>query len=209
VGVVQRLALLRQGVAFTGDVSKDVPAFLCHHGCPRTASHSSQVANEAERIARLFGVDEGLASMAGWLHDVSAVVPPAERAEAARELGLEVLPEEEAHPMIVHQKLSMVLARELFGVSDPGVLSAVGCHTTLKRDASPLDKVVFVADKIAWDQQGVPPYLEAILEALDRSLDEAALVYLRWMRERRHELKVVHPWLRDAYEALSGSPWEP
>lgn len=191
----------------TGDLAADVAGFLRAAGRPKTAGHCADVAAEAARLARLHGEDPAAAAAAGWLHDVSDVFPVAERLAAAREFGLEVLPEEEAFPLIIHQKLSVVLARELFGVTDPGVLSAVGCHTTLKAGASRLDKVLFVADKLAWDQwetQGAPPFREQVLAGLDRSLDAGALAYMEFMWERRDSLRVVHPWLAEAYRELAG-----
>ncbi len=200
----RRLVSLAEGLALTGEIARDAPAFLRHWKRPGTADHSAQVAVEARHIATLHGVDAQKAEIGAWLHDVSAVFPSASRAEAARELGIPLLPEEEAFPPIAHQKLSAVLARELFGVDDEQVLSAIGCHTTLKRRASALDKVVFLADKVAWDQPGTPPYLEGLLAVLSRSLDEAALVYLRYLWERRATLPVVHPWMVDALSELSG-----
>lgn len=199
-----RLQALAQGPALTGAVATDAPAFLRYWQKPRTAEHSAQVAAEARRIAIVHGVDATNAELAAWLHDVSAVFPGPARAEIARELGVSVLPEEEAFPPIVHQKLSAVLARELFGVWQPDVLSAIGCHTTLKAGTSALDKVVFIADKVAWDQAGTPPYLESLLAVLDRSLDDAALVYLHYLWEHRSTLAVVHPWMVDALRELSG-----
>ncbi len=190
---------LKDGLTFTGDVRRDVPAFLIHHSCPNTAAHVATVAQEARRIATLVGADAAGAERAGWFHDVSAVIPTRERIAAARRLGIAVLPEEVAFPMIVHQKLSAALARAFFGERDDAVLSAVGCHTTLKAGATPLDTVVFVADKIAWDQPGTPPYLDDLLAALSRSLDAAALVYLQYLWEQRATLGVIHPWFRDAY----------
>jgi predicted HD superfamily hydrolase involved in NAD metabolism len=193
------LAHFAAGIARTGDLRRDVPAFLILHGCPDTADHCAAVAAEARRIARIAGVDADAAERAGWFHDISAVIPNAERVPAAHALGVPVLPEEAAFPMIIHQKLSAALAQGLFGEGHPGVLSAIGCHTTLKRDATPLDTVVFVADKVAWDQLGTPPYRDALLAALEESVDAAALVYLRYLWERRAALGVVHPWFRDAY----------
>lgn len=191
------------GVTLTGSISTDVPAFLTQHGCASTAAHCAAVAGEARRLAIRTQTDPDRAEIAGWLHDVSAIFPSPERALIARQLEVEVLPEEDIFPMILHQKLSVVLGRAIFGVQDEGILSAVGCHTTLKRDASPLDKVVFVADKIAWDQTGQAPYLADLLAALDQSIDHAALVYLRTLWEQRAALKVVHPWMVAAYEQLS------
>ncbi|MGI8688095.1 MAG: HD domain-containing protein [Thermomicrobiales bacterium] len=194
------LQALRDGMTLAGEPRHAVPAFLIAHGCPATARHCAAVADEARRIAALVGADADAAERAGWFHDVSAIVPTAGRVAAAHTLGVDILPEEAAFPMILHQKLSAVLARDLFGERNDAVLSAIGCHTTLKVAASTLDTVVFVADKVAWDQPGVPPYRDALLAALAPSLDAAALVYLDYLRERRATLGVIHPWLQAAYQ---------
>ena len=190
-------------LTLTGNLQQDVAVFLTHHGCPKTAGHCVAVATEARRLAARFGEDETPAYMAGLLHDVSAIFPPPKRAEIAHQLGVAVLPEEEPFPMIIHQKLSVVVSRECFGVTDEAVLSAIGCHTTLKAGASRLDKVVFIADKIAWDQPGTPPYLEELLGGLIHSLDAGVLVYLQHLWDQRETLKVVHPWFVAAYDELS------
>lgn len=190
---------LRQSIALTGDTGRDVATFLIAHGCPQTARHCGEVAAEARRVALLVGADPTLAEAAGWLHDVSAIFPTPERVKIAYQLGIPVLPEEAAFPMIVHQKLSRVLAVQVFQIIQPEVLSAVECHTTLKRDASQLDKVLFVADKLAWDQPGQASFHEGMQAALEISLNAATFFYLRYMWERREQLAILHPWLRDAY----------
>lgn len=197
---IHLLRNLRDDMMLSGEPCRDVPAFLIAHGFPATARHCAAVASEARRIAALVGADADSAERAGWFHDVSAIFPTAARVAAAHTLGVVILPEEAAFPMILHQKLSAVLARELFGERNDAVLSAVGCHTTLKADASTLDTVVFVADKIAWDQPGIPPYRDALLAALAHSLDAAACVYLHFLWERRATLGVIHPWFADAYQ---------
>jgi predicted HD superfamily hydrolase involved in NAD metabolism len=190
----------RRTISLTGNVATDAHAFLVAYELAPTAIHCGCVAAEARRVALLCGVDAAQAETAGWLHDVSAVIPNSERINVARAWDVPVLPEEEQFPMIIHQKLSVVLAREVFGVHDAAVLSAIGCHTTLKRDASVLDKVVFVADKLEWDQPGKAPFHDAMHAALAVSLDHAAAAYLSFLWERRDTLRVVHPWLRDASE---------
>jgi predicted HD superfamily hydrolase involved in NAD metabolism len=200
--MIDLLAQLKRDATITGNVRTDVPAFLIGHGQPKTAGHCAAVALEARRVADMVGEDQEKAGTGGWLHDVSVIIPNEQRIEAAQAWGVEILPEEETFPMIIHQKLSVVLAREVFGVRDETVLSAIGCHTTLKAGASHLDKVVFIADKIAWDQPGQPPYLDELLAGLERSLDEGVFVYINYLWAQRATLKVVHPWLVDAYEAL-------
>lgn len=186
----------------SGNTRTDMIALLTERGFPVTAEHSLRVAAEARILAERFGVALESAEICGWLHDISAIIPNTERIVVADALGLDVLPEERAAPMIVHQKLSAEMAHSLFHIDDPAILSAIGCHTTLKANASPLDKILFVADKIAWDQFGDPPYLADILAAATQSIDRAAFVYLDYLWQRRAEILVVHPWFAAAYREI-------
>lgn len=187
-----------------GWINEDVHAFLTLQGCQRAADHCGKVARAAYQLAERFGADPLAAEAAGWLHDVSAVWPADQRLAAAEALGVEIYPEERQSPFILHQKLSVVLARELFGVRDAAVLSAVGCHTTLKGDPTPLDKVVFIADKLAWDEPYDAPWHPALREALKESLDEGCRVYLRYLWEQRSTLAVFHPWTVEACTSFDG-----
>ena len=196
------LTQLIEDVQFSGDIRADMGALLIHHGRPKTVEHSLRVASEAKRLATRFGADEMRAEVAGWLHDISAVFPPGDCNRVARQLGIDVLPEEDIYPLIIHQKLSAVIAREIFGLTNQEVLSAISCHTTLKTNASLLDKVVFVADKIQWDGHGESPFLDSILAALEQSLDKAVLCYLDYLWQRRDTLPVLHPWLASAYRQV-------
>ena len=202
VAAMTWLARLTQSFTPTGHLRRDVATFLTLHHQAHTAGHVAQVAAEAKRLAEHFGANVAEAEVAGLLHDISAVIPNEERIAAAHAFGIEVLPEEAAFPMIIHQKISVVLARELFGVTASAPLSAIGCHTTLKADASLLDKVVFLADKIRWDQAGEPPYLAELHQALERSLDHAVFCYLDYLWQRRTTLRVIHPWLVAAHHQL-------
>lgn len=199
------LARLRQDYHPTGYLRADSARFLTLHGYAFTAGHCTQVAAEAKRLATRFGANPEQAEQAGLLHDISAVIPNEERIAAARAWAVPILEEEVTFPMIIHQKLSVVIARELFAVSEPATLSAIGCHTTLKAGASLLDKVVFIADKIQWDQPGVPPYLDELHAALARSLDAGVFVYLDYLWQQRAGLRVVHPWLVAAYMEFEGN----
>ena len=186
----------------SGNLERDIKTFFLQHECEHIFHHVKNVASKAEELAERFGADMQKCVQAAWLHDISGVVPNAKRVSLANALGLEVLPEEEAFPMIIHQKLSVSFANELFGIIDEKTLSAIGCHTTLKAGASLCDHVVFVADKIAWDQSGTPPYLPSLLEALNDSVEASSLVYINYLWEMRNQLRVIHPWLVDAREEL-------
>ena len=186
----------------TGDISRDVPNFLALFGYHKTAEHCAFVAAKSKELALNLGVDPIQAEQAGYLHDISAVIPNQEKIEYAHTHQVDVLEQESQAPMIIHQKLSVVMAREIFGVTDLEVLSAIGCHTTLKANASSLDKVVFLADKIAWDQAGRPPYINEVNNALEESLDAAVLAYLDYLWDRRDQILIIHPWFIEAREEL-------
>jgi predicted HD superfamily hydrolase involved in NAD metabolism len=195
---------LTDDVVWTGDTRTDMMAFLQHHGCHRTVHHCLQVGARARALAEQFNVVPTRAETGGWLHDISAAIPRAQYLAAAQAWGVRVLPEERQRPMLLHQRLSVVIAREVFHVTDEGILSAIGCHTTLKMGMLPLDKVVFLADKIEWDQPGRPPYLdelEAVLYGMP-SLDAALRVYCDYLWEHRDSQFVAHPWFVDVSRSM-------
>lgn len=199
------LTQISKGLLWTGNLQADAASLLIHNACTNTADHCDAVAAQAKQLAERFGADPNRAQAAGWLHDVSAVIPTSQRFAVARQWKLEILPAEETAPILLHQRLSVVIAQDLFGIVDDQVLSAIGCHTTLKAHASLLDKVVFIADKIAWDQPGRPPYERELAKAAIHSLDKAVFCYLQYLWQQREKLAAVHPWLVDAYRELEQS----
>lgn len=165
-----------------------------------TYYHSTEVADCASKLAIQFNVDQKKARVAGYLHDISAIYPPNERVSVANRMGIELCAEEIKFPLIIHQKISAVMAKSIFNVTDNDICSAIECHTTLKKNFSKLDLVLFVADKIAWDRDGTPPYLNDLLSNLEISLENAAYFYIQYLL--KHDIKVVHPWLLEAYKQL-------
>ncbi len=193
---------LAEGFEPEPDIEKSVVNLLNKHGLPEIAGHCVDVGEEAERLAQAFEVSPLSAKTAGLLHDIGAIIRNDQRVTIAREWGIEVLPEEEKFPLILHQKLSRVMARELFGIEDDKILSAIECHTTLRAEATALDKIVFIADKLKWDQNAAPPYMERVKKGLEVSLDRGVFEFLSYWWERRDELAVVHPWLSQAYHEM-------
>ncbi|MFC4737163.1 bis(5'-nucleosyl)-tetraphosphatase (symmetrical) YqeK [Bacillus daqingensis] len=193
---------LRESTELSGDLENDIVSFLHQHDCHATADHSLQVAKAAESLAYQFHADPVQAKTAALLHDCSAVIPNKDKIAVAKELHLPIYEEEKQFPMVIHQRLSNVMGSELFHVKEAAILNAVECHTTLKKEASILDEILFVADKLEWDQKGKPPYLDELTLQLEHSLSHAAFAYLDFMWSKRHTLKVIHPWLKEAHQDL-------
>ncbi len=185
-----------RNTTWTGNPRSDMITFLHQYGRDDTAQHCLQVGAQARELAEQFNVLPTRAELGGWLHDISAAIPRSQYLATAQAWGIVVLPEERQCPMLLHQQLSAIIAREVFHITDEGVLSAIECHTTLKMGMLPLAKVVFLADKLAWDQPATPPYLAQMRAALDQmhSLDAALRVYSEYLGEARDLQFVAHPW---------------
>lgn len=187
-------------VARSANLEQQVRHYLNHFGKIDVFEHSKQVAIQAEKIAEKYTLNPESAYQAGLLHDISAVIPNNKRIAVQKEQD-EVVDEAEYEiPMLLHQRQSVYIAQKFFGITETEILSAIGCHTMLKGRATDLDKCVFIADKIAWDQSGIPPYDKELKEALEKSLDAGVRVYINWLCQE--DLLVMHPWLAAARQEL-------
>ncbi len=172
-------------------------------GMETTLAHVLQTRFNAVTLAQKFGIDPEQASVAALLHDVSRLIPTDEYLDMAQTFHLDILPEEEILPVLLHQKLSRVIAVETFDITDKEVLNAISCHTTLKPNASKLDKILFLADKLAWKPQDTPHFMPLVRKQLEKSLDDAAYCYLfNAVKNNAHTL-VIHPWTQAALDDLS------
>ena len=194
---------LLTGFHVSGDIIKDAMNLLIFHQLQEVSDHSHKVAIEAENLALRFGVDRDKALMAGYLHDIGNMIPHDEMVDVAVEVGIEVLEEERVYPPLLHQKLSKTIVAEVFGIKDPEILNAVECHTTLKGNPGHLDMVLFIADKMQWDPKHSGPFLDGVLKGLERSLEAGVFAYVKYCYDQRQQIKVLHPWLADAYNYLN------
>ncbi|EGO8374795.1 HD domain-containing protein [Enterococcus faecalis] len=181
-------------------LKNEIKQYLVSKNCEKTYYHCMEVGEYAYQLGEKYLTSPEKVSIAGYLHDISAIYPNNQRINVAQKYGIELNEAEMAFPMIIHQKISKSIAKMDFGIEDNEILSAIECHTTLKKNYSDIDLVLSVADKIKWDQEGKPPYLDGLLQALNCSLENAAYFYIDYIL--KHDIKVVHPWLWDAYNQL-------
>lgn len=60
---------------------------------------------------------------------------------------------------------------------------------------------LFIADKLAWDREGTPPFYEEVSVALDQSLEAACYQYMKYVVE--HDMILCpHDKFVEAYEEL-------
>ena len=205
--MLERFAYIVRPESAGTDLPARVRALLEANGRPRTCAHVFAVAEAARALAARFGRAEAPVRDAALLHDISAVIRPADMLALMEEAGESIDDAERAHPFLLHQRVSRRVAAEDFGVTDARVLSAIEVHTTLKRDCAPEDLIVYLADKLAWDQPGEPPYLADVQAALKVSLERAALAHIDYALAHGMILR-PHRWLLEARESLRAQTGE-
>jgi len=186
-----------QQTTITGLLKTDIEIFLNANGKYSTSAHCVSVSKTSEELAARFGLEESTASVSALLHDISNVLKPQDMLDYAIRCEWMIDEAERKHPFLLHQRLSAVFAQDVFGIDNTVVLSAIGCHSTLKTSPSDYDILLFLADKLSWDQAGTPPFFDTVSSALERSLAYASLVYINYVLDHGMILS-PHMWLIDA-----------
>lgn len=185
----------------SGDIRTDIKNILLINGRSNTYIHVANVADRNALISKTYDLDHDKCVIAGLLHDISAVIRPEDMLKYAYENRLEVCEAERKYPFLLHQRLSKICAVEYFNISDEEILSAIECHTTLKKCPSKYEMSLFIADKLAWDKGGIPPFYEEVNAALDISLEAACYKYMEYMVDNDMILCPHDNWI-EAYEQL-------
>jgi predicted HD superfamily hydrolase involved in NAD metabolism len=111
-------------------------------------AHCVRVARTAERLALACGESPARARLAGMLHDLARVLSPRRLLAECTARSMPIDAFERAHPIVLHARLSAEFARERYGVTDEGVLSAICAHTLGAPHLSRLERTLFLADAL-------------------------------------------------------------
>lgn len=152
--------------------------------------HSLGVADEAKRLALLYGADEGKAYLAGLLHDCAKEIK--NQAEKCDELGIRIDDMMRQNTGLIHGPLGAAVAKSDFGVSDEEILSAISWHTLGRAGMTLLEKIVYIADYT--EKNRVYEGVEELRKAVDADLDDAILLSIeRHLKVLEKRGAAVHP----------------
>ena len=185
---------------FTGDIKTDVQALLCAFNKYKTFDHVKAVAFANVKIAEQYNLNVDICELCGYLHDISAVISREDMMKYAVDNNWYIDESERRFPMILHQRISRIIAGQDFNITDERILSAIECHSTLKANPTDYDMALFIADKLAWDQ-GFPPFYEILSGALKQSLESASLAYMDYIVEHKMIL-YPHKWFEESVKFL-------
>lgn len=140
---------LNENKPFGSTSYKYMKGLLMQRVNPARYVHSLSVAKTARKIARAYGYDPHVARMAGLLHDWDKALSPTRLADRVKHYNIAVDPEVvESTPWVLHGiTAAAVLAEEAPQLGEE-LYTAIARHTVGAPDMTPLDMIVFVADKI-------------------------------------------------------------
>lgn len=160
--------------------------------------HSTGTAMTALELALRFGEDPDKAVVAGVLHDIAK--------EASWRDYLERHPEESHwladYHQVVHGPHGAELALRDYGITDQEVLNAITYHTTLRKNPSNLEKIIFLSDKI--EPGRTFSDLKPIRKLAETDLNKATLACLGAVAVNMAKRgQTRHPYSIDALNSLA------
>ena len=145
---------------------------------PKRMPHVLGTAEEAAKLAGMFGVDETEARVAGLLHDCTKKLDMDAQMTLCRKYGIELDELERKALKLLHAKTGAAIAKNEFGVSED-VYQAILWHTTGRAGMSKLEKILYLADYIEPSREFAgDPEVVRLREAVYRDLDRGMLLGL-------------------------------
>lgn len=135
--------------------------------------HVRGTEEEAVRLARRWGADEGNARRAAILHDCTKYYTMDEQLQLCAKYGILLDDLEQKAVKLLHAKTGAWIARDVYGAND-AIFDAIYWHTTAKADMALLEKILYIADYMEPTRDF--PGVERLREAAYRDLDEAVLM---------------------------------
>lgn len=179
---------------FVNKIKKDLKKNLSDY----RYCHSLRVADEAKKLALVYGVDSDKAYVAGLVHDIAKEFSEEENLVWIKKYNLDEKMLYSEFRRTIHSEIGALVVRELYNL-DLDIVLAVKYHTVGNINMDLLAKIVFVADKIE-SSKDYPGILEERILAY-KDIDKALFLCLDNQRKKKElECKKVHP---DSLEILN------
>lgn len=135
-------------------------------------SHSVKVMEAAVYLAEKYGEEVEKAAIAGLVHDCAKDIKGEAIFTLCDKYGIIVDSIMRSQPELLHGLIGASLAREVFGITCPRILTAIAEHTLGRAEMDRLCSIVFIADYIEEGRQysGVEKIREAAEESLEKAI---------------------------------------
>jgi predicted HD superfamily hydrolase involved in NAD metabolism len=164
--------------------------------------HSICVSEAAVKLAKRYGADPLKAQTAGILHDIMKDLPPEQQLEKMKQYGIKLTEIELAAPKLWHAMLGAEYIKNELHIEDTEILNAVRYHTTGRKNMTPLERVLFMADFISADRDY--PGVEELRKAAHKDMNTALLEGLSYtIADLANNKKPIHPDTFEAYNQIA------
>lgn len=165
----------------------------------KRVQHSLNVAEQAVHLAKIHGVNEKKAQIAGLLHDVCKNMKTLEMLKWITGSGIAMDNITLRQQQLWHAVASSAYAQNELDIYDPEILNAIRYHTTARRGMSPLEQVIYLADVTSSERDY--PGVQRMRLLAEKSLKEAMRESLKFILGdlTRRNLQIV----QDTWEAYN------
>lgn len=151
---------------------EEMKAYLKVNLMEKRYVHTLGVAETAKKLAKLNGISEEKAEIAGLAHDIAKNIPKDKMKEIIKENNIILSKIEEVSANLWHSIIAPVEANGKFKIDDEEILDSIRWHTTGKENMSVLTKIIYIADMIEPNRnfEGVEELKKVTFENLDRGV---------------------------------------
>ena len=134
--------------------------------------HTLGVADTAIKLAKLNGISEEKAEIAGLAHDVAKNLSKARIKEIIEENNIILSQLEENNSDLWHSIIGHLEAKDKLGIEEEEILDSIRWHTTGKEDMSVLAKIIYISDMIEPNRkfEGIEDIRKSTFEDLDKGV---------------------------------------
>ena len=164
-------------------------------------NHSLCVANEAERLAVLYGENTDDAYLAGLLHDITKNFSINEHLNIFEEFGIMLSDIEKSSVPVWHGISASVYVKNILNIQNENIVSAIRYHTTGKSNMTLFEKLIYLADFTSADRNY--PDVDVMRSLVNSSIDEAMLYSLKYtITDLVNKNRAIHPDTLNAYNEI-------
>ncbi len=171
--------------------------------------HSLCVADEAKRLADLYGADRNKAYLAGLLHDITKNSSESEHLQIFKAFGIILTDVERSAEKLWHAISGAAYVRHFLDIDDEEIIGAIRYHTTARENMTKLQSVLYLADFTSADRDYDD--VDIMRKLAYESEDKALLYALEYtIKELLEKGAAVHPDTVSAYNytVLKGKTYE-
>lgn len=169
---------------------------------PSRYEHSLCVADEAVRLAKMYGGDVHKCYIAGLLHDIMKNAPADEHLKLFSDFGIMLSNVEKTTEKLWHAMSGALYVEHILGIDDSEIIDAIRYHTTARANMTQLDKVLYLADFTSADRDYDD--IEVIRELANKDMAAAIKYALSYsITDLVNRERLIHPDTIEAYNEIN------